>query len=96
MDELQKPVFNDDHAKTAIGTLLATGTVIGTGANVFGDVRPPKFVRPFSWGASAETRVEREGFLLTAGRVLERRNVPATDQVRHMLENIYEHAVNQA
>src|SRR5205814_946545 len=30
-----------DHAKTAIGTLLGTGTVIGTGANVFDDVRPP-------------------------------------------------------
>ena len=25
-----------DHAKTAIGTMLATGTVVGAGANVFG------------------------------------------------------------
>src|SRR5205823_3851298 len=40
-----------DHAKTAIGTLLATGTVVGTGANVFEAVRPPKYVPPFAWGA---------------------------------------------
>ena len=39
-----------DHAKTAIGTLLATGTVIGVGANVFDAVRPPKYVAPFAWG----------------------------------------------
>src|SRR5207244_3610941 len=39
-----------DHAKTAIGTLLSTGTVIGTGANVFEGVRPPKYVPPFAWG----------------------------------------------
>src|SRR6266567_3947478 len=43
-----------DHAKTAIGTLLGTGTVIGTGANVFDDVRPPKYVQPLAWGV-AET-----------------------------------------
>lgn len=29
-----------DHAKTAIGTLLGTGTVVGAGANVFDAVRP--------------------------------------------------------
>ena len=32
-----------DHAKTAIGTMLGTGTVVGTGANVFG-AAPPKHV----------------------------------------------------
>lgn len=81
-----------DHAKTAIGTLLGTGTVIGAGANVFGDVRPPKYVAPFSWGAGP-ARVEREGFLATASRVLARRNVAFTEPVRQMLENIYQHAV---
>src|SRR2546426_3492982 len=43
-----------DHAKTAIGTLLGTGTVIGAGANVFDAVRPPKYVR------SEERRVGKE------------------------------------
>src|SRR5207253_2412754 len=48
-----------DHAKTAIGTLLATGTVVGTGANVFEAVRPPKYVPPFAWGATGGARMSR-------------------------------------
>ena len=34
-----------DHAKTAIGTMLGTGTVVGTGANVFGRRRRPSTCR---------------------------------------------------
>src|SRR5207245_2466450 len=59
-----------DHAKTAIGTLLGTGTVIGAGANVFDAVRPPKYVPPFAWGGSGQERMRREGFLKVAERVL--------------------------
>src|SRR5207244_2775156 len=64
-----------DHAKTAIGTLLATGTVVGTGANVFEAVRPPKYVPPFAWGATGGARMSRDGFLGIAERVLPRRDV---------------------
>src|SRR5436853_266639 len=63
-----------DHAKTAIGTLLGTGTVIGTGANVFDDVRPPKYIPPFAWGGAGGARMSRDGFLQTAGRVRQRRD----------------------
>ena len=52
-----------DHAKTAIGTLLGTGTVVGTGANVFDSVRPPKYVAPFAWGGDGATGMTRDGFL---------------------------------
>lgn len=41
-----------DHAKTGIGLRLTTGSVVGTGANIF-DSMPPKAVAPFSWGGSA-------------------------------------------
>ncbi len=80
-----------DHAKTAIGTLLATGTVIGTGASVFGDVRPPKYIAPFAWG-SGGARMTREGFLATAERVLPRRDVPMDDATRSLLSRIYDWA----
>ena len=33
-----------DHVKTAIGTLLGAGTVIGAGANVFGSGSVPKYL----------------------------------------------------
>jgi UDP-N-acetylglucosamine diphosphorylase/glucosamine-1-phosphate N-acetyltransferase len=77
-----------DHAKTAIGTMLSTGTVISAGANVFGDP-PAKYVRPFSWGADGSERVSEEGFLRVAERVLGRRNVEFTSMVRSSLQQTY-------
>lgn len=80
-----------DHAKTAIGTLLDTGSVIGCGANVFGAVRPSKYVAPFAWG-DTEERVERDAFLTVARRVLPRRGTDVTAAVEKMLIGIYDHA----
>jgi UDP-N-acetylglucosamine diphosphorylase / glucose-1-phosphate thymidylyltransferase / UDP-N-acetylgalactosamine diphosphorylase / glucosamine-1-phosphate N-acetyltransferase / galactosamine-1-phosphate N-acetyltransferase len=81
-----------DHAKTAIGTLLSTGTVIGTGASVFEDVRPPKYVPPFAWGGASDHRMSRDGFLKIAERVLPRRDVVVDDATRAMLGRIYDWA----
>jgi UDP-N-acetylglucosamine diphosphorylase/glucosamine-1-phosphate N-acetyltransferase len=82
-----------DHVKTAIGTLFATGTVVGTGANVFGDIRPPKCVPAFAWGGSDAHRLEERGFLATTERVMGRRNVKFSDPVKQMLQALYRHAV---
>jgi UDP-N-acetylglucosamine diphosphorylase/glucosamine-1-phosphate N-acetyltransferase len=82
-----------DHAKTAIGTLLATGTVVGTGANVFGDTPPPKYVRPFSWGNEGVERVTEQGFLKVAERVMSRRDVAITPQLRTSLQATYRRLV---
>ncbi len=81
-----------DHAKTATGTLLDTGTVVGTGANVFDTVRPPKYVAPFAWGGTATTRVTREGFLTVAGRVLPRRDVAVDPPTSAALGRVYDWA----
>ena len=75
-----------DHAKTAIGTMLATGTVIGAGANVFGPPTPPKHVPPFAWGSEGDERLTAEGFLRIAERVLPRRGVELTAERRRSLE----------
>src|SRR5205807_10137751 len=75
-----------DHAKTAIGTLLGTGTVVGTGASVFDAVRPPKYVPPFAWGTTGGTRMSRDGFLSIAERVLPRRDAQEDDALRAVLE----------
>lgn len=81
-----------DHAKTAIGTQFDTGAVVGVGANVFGWTRAPKYVPPFAWGDRGVMR--RDGFLDIAARVMPRRDVAVTDQVRHTLGRIYDHAVS--
>jgi len=79
-----------DHAKTAIGTLLGTGTVIGTGANVFDAVRPPKYVPPFAWGGAGSGRMSKDGFLKIAERVLPRRDVAVDDATRAVLGRVYD------
>ena len=68
-----------DHAKTAIGTMLSTGTVIGAGANVFG-TGTPRWVAPFAWGLSGAEWMSEEGFLRVAGRVMPRRDVQVTER----------------
>jgi len=81
-----------DHAKTAIGTQLDTGSVVGVGANVFGTMRPSKHIPPFAWGETGG-RLTREAFLTIAERVMPRRGVRVTEEVRAMLGAIYDHAV---
>ncbi len=80
-----------DHAKTAIGTMLSTGAVVGVGANVFGSGHPPAYVAPFAWGTEGEV-MRLEGFLTTARRVLPRRDVKVTDAIEAMLTALYTQA----
>lgn len=79
-----------DHAKTAIGTLLGTGTVVGAGASLFDGVRAPKYVPPFAWGGTGAARMTREGFLAIAERVLPRRHVAVDDAIRAQLGRVYD------
>ncbi len=78
-----------DHAKTAIGTMLATGTVVSAGANVFGTPTPPKHVPPFAWGCGGDERLTEEGFLRIAERVMQRRNVAFSPERRASLARTY-------
>ncbi|HSH44584.1 MAG TPA: putative sugar nucleotidyl transferase [Longimicrobiales bacterium] len=82
--------FLGDHVKTAIGTMLNTGTVIEAGSNIFGGM-PPKYVPPFSWG-DPETAYGFEQFLETARTVMDRRDVALEDGQWRMLRHIWEQA----
>jgi hypothetical protein len=79
-----------DHAKTAIGTLLPAGTVVGAGASVFDGVRAPKYVAPFAWGGSASERMTQQKFLSVVERVFPRRHVDVTDSTRAYLTRAYD------
>ncbi len=75
-----------DHVKTGIGTLLTTGCVLGAGANLFGSTISPKVVAPFAWGeAPAWKSFELEKFLEVAERVMARRDVALTAEMRAQL-----------
>lgn len=77
--------FLGDHSKTAIGTRLTTGAVVGAGANVYGDGLSPKYIPPFSWGMDGRERWDVERFLVTAQRAMQRRNVPLSERARKQL-----------
>lgn len=83
-------VFIGDHAKTAIGTLLTTGSVIGVGANVFGfPSLCPKMVPDFAWGDGARGSTALDRFLNVAERVMQRRGVPLDAATRARLVHLH-------
>jgi UDP-N-acetylglucosamine diphosphorylase/glucosamine-1-phosphate N-acetyltransferase len=78
--------FFGDHAKTGIGTMLSTGTVIGAGANVFGASVPPTVVPPFAWGdREPYDTYDIARFLAVVERVMERRQVELGEKARKQL-----------
>lgn len=79
--------FLGDHVKTAIGTMLNTGTIIEAGANIFGGM-PPKYVPPFSWGHPDST-YQLEPFLETARTVMARRDMELTRRQQGLLETAW-------
>lgn len=79
-----------DHAKTAIGIMLDTGSVIGAGASIFDSARTPKYVAPFAWGGSTAERMTQQKFLDIAERVLPRRHVQVTDPMRSYLTRAFD------
>lgn len=86
-----------DHAKTAIGTLLGTGTAVGAGANVFGDVRPPRWIPPFAWGTGpGASRYRRNDFVETAVTVMGRRGVDPGPGGKAWLQDVWEEAARRA
>ena len=83
-----------DHAKTAIGTLIPTGAVVGAGANLFGAVRAAKYTAPFAWGDSGDS-LDEDRFLEVARRVLPRREVPVDAVMETALRAMYKRVTNR-
>lgn len=77
-----------DHAKTAIGTRLTTGTVIGAGANVVVNGLTPKVVEPFAWG-DGSARYALDKFLDVAERVMARRGIRLDEAGRQHLARVH-------
>ncbi len=79
-----------DHVKTAIGTMLPTGCVVGVGANLFGTRRPPAEVAPFTWGLDeAGPLLEAGRFVEIAERVLPRRDIVVDEAMRRYLAALW-------
>jgi len=84
-----------DYVKTAIGTRIMTGAIIGTGAMIASTAPPPLVVRRFSWITDAASgdgspRYKLDRFLLAAERMMTRRSVEITPSLRDRLTALHE------
>jgi len=85
--------FLGDHVKTAIGTRLTTGAVVGTGANVYGTGLTSRYVPPFAWGLDESDKWELEPFLETVGKMMQRRDMSLSEKAKRQLTAAWQRAV---
>ncbi len=85
-----------DHTKFGINTMTNSGTVIGVGCNLFGANYPPKYIPSFCWGGAAGF-IEHEfsKFIVTAQRVMARRNRELTPAYRRMMETVFKQTAEE-
>lgn len=84
-----------DHSKTAIGTKLNTGTIVGAFCSVFPGVFPPKHIPSFSWGTrEGFVRYELERAIDTARRVMARRGVELSHAREALIRRVYERTLD--
>jgi UDP-N-acetylglucosamine diphosphorylase/glucosamine-1-phosphate N-acetyltransferase len=80
-----------DHSKCGINTMFNTGTVVGVGANIFGDGYPRNFIPSFSWGGSSGfSTFQLRKFDETAEAVLKRRGVAYTEVEKVIIKKVFE------
>ncbi len=77
-----------DHTKTAIGTLIPTGAIIGIFANVLGGGLCSKSVLSFSWGEAEVYQLSQLG--QTARRVMERRGVELSPEFLAYVSSLHQ------
>ena len=84
------PVMGD-HCKTGINSMLNTATVLGVGVNIHGAGFPRNFVPSFMEGNSSAgfKNVNFDTFIATATRVMARRNITLTPDLRDVYLAIY-------
>ncbi len=87
-----------DHSKSGICTMFNTATVVGTGANVFGEGFPPKFIPSFAWGnGNHQTKfvsTHLDALFKTAERMMSRRDVAFTETERKIMKHVFEDTDN--
>ncbi len=81
--------FLGDHVKTAIGTLLGTGAVVGAGANLFGGTPVGRCVPPFAWGIAGTSAYQVDRFVDTARTAMARRGVELSTGAEELLRRAW-------
>ena len=83
--------FIGDHTKTAVGTKLNSGSVIGLGSMIATYDFPPKLINPFTWYINGEKRkVILDKFLKTTYHSMARRDKALTELEIDLLKKLYD------
>jgi UDP-N-acetylglucosamine diphosphorylase/glucosamine-1-phosphate N-acetyltransferase len=84
-----------DHAKCGINTMFNTGTVVGYGANVFGDGFPRQYIPEFAWGGAAGfSTFQLDKFYQTANAVMGRREKSFSETDQKIARFIFNESMN--
>jgi UDP-N-acetylglucosamine diphosphorylase/glucosamine-1-phosphate N-acetyltransferase len=80
-----------DHSKTAINSVLNTGTVCGVSSNIFSGKFPPKFIRSFRWiGPENEDIYKFDKAMEASEKMMKRRGISVTPEYRAMMRYLFE------
>lgn len=80
-----------DHSKTAINTMLNTGTICGVSSNVFIDYLSPKFIKSFTWlGPEGSELYRFEKAIEVMKSMMKRRDISMSDHYLKMMKHIFE------
>ncbi|GJM24085.1 MAG: hypothetical protein DHS20C16_05000 [Phycisphaerae bacterium] len=82
-----------DHVKTSIGTLLNTGSVVGTMAVLVATGAPlPKYIPPYAWflGGAITKGFGLSSLIKTARTAMSRRKVELTEPMEALLHHVFE------
>lgn len=85
-----------DYTKTAIGTTLNTGSIIGACCNILSEKTAPKYIPPFSW-VNCENYSEYafDKIIETTKLVYSRRGIIFTDSDSRLFSEVFKHAKSQ-
>jgi len=85
-------LFMGDHSKCGINTMFNTGTVVGTGCNIYGAGFPPGYVPPFSWGGPEHgfSTYRLDKVLDVADTVMQRRDTTLDAAEADLLRTLHE------
>ena len=86
-----------DHTKTALGTLLNTGTNVGAFCNLLPGGLLPKYVPSFAswWNGAIADRADVWGLLQTAEKVMERRGCAFSDVHADLYRAVHEQTAGE-
>jgi len=76
-----------DHTKTAIGTMINTGTIIGPFCNIFTDIRNEKHIPPFVWGENGKYDFQK--LKENINKSMMRRNVSISDEYESQIFELF-------